>query len=297
MSPELQRIRRLIAGIDVKDRDLDEEVDSDPPPFSRFDREARDRRRAQRARERSGSPGLRGERDGLVRSRLPPVVELDLKHLQAQRIVAYDGADPRARPFDSLRAQVLQTMGQNGWTIVGVTSPTGECGKSVIAANLAFSAARQPDLDVLLADFDLRRPRIAQYLKAPVHGDGSLGLLRDRADLENCMTLTRAGSRPLLVLPTASAYDPLQLLTFEAARDGLQTIRNGVPDGVVVLDLPPILTSDDIVAILPHVDCVVLVAAAGLSKAADVEQCATQLRETNLVRVVVNKTLEKTSYF
>ena len=100
-------------------------------------------------------------------------------------------------------------MGQNNWTIVGVTSPTAECGKSVIAANLAFSAARQPDLDVLLADFDLRRPRIAQYLGAPVHGGGLLGLLRDRADIESCMTPTRAGSRPLLVLPTAPVERPL----------------------------------------------------------------------------------------
>ena len=70
-------------------------------------------------------------------------------------------------------------------------------------------------------------------------------------------------------------------------------MRNGLPDGVIVLDLPPILTSDDGATILPHVDCIVLVAAVGLSKTADVEQCAAQLRETNVVRVVVNKALEK----
>ena len=94
-------------------------------------------------------------------------------------------------------------MDQNNWAVVGVTSPTAECGKSVIAANLAFSAARQPDLDVLLADFDLRRPRIAQYLGVPVRGGGMLGLLRNRADIEGCLTPARASARPA----TCSADD------------------------------------------------------------------------------------------
>lgn len=300
MSPELQRIRRLIAGIEAKGRDVDQDADPDAdfdPPSARFDREARERRRASRARERNADLGDQGKREGIVGSLLPPVVALDVKHLQSQRIVAYDGTDPRTRPFDLLRAQVLQAMGQNNWITVGVTSPTAECGKSVIAANLAFSAARQPDLDVLLADFDLRRPRIAQYLGAPVHGDGLLGLLKDRADVESCITPIRAGPRPLLILPTGPVDDPAQVMDFDAAGHVLRTMSNGLPDGIVVLDLPPILTSDDCATILPHVDCIVLVVAVGLSKTADVEQCAAQLRGTNLVRVVVNKALEKASQF
>ncbi len=224
---------------------------------------------------------------------MPPSVELDLKHLQSQRIIAYDGADPRARPFDSLRAQVLRAMDQNEWTIVGVTSPTTECGKSVIAANLAFSASRQPDLDVLLADFDLRRPRIAQYLGVPVRGGGTLGLFATGLDIEGCLTPARASARPLLVLPTTPAEDPTQHTDYDAAGDALQAMRSGLPDGIIVVDLPPVLTSDDGATILPHVDCVVLVTAAGSSKAADVEQCAAQLRENNVVRVVVNKAQDK----
>jgi Mrp family chromosome partitioning ATPase len=166
-------------------------------------------------------------------------------------------------------------MDQNEWTIVGVTSPTAECGKSVIAANLAFSAARQPYLDVLLADFDL--------------------LLRDRTDIEGCLTPARASARPLLVLPTTAAEDPSQYTNYDAAGDALERMRRGLPAGVIVVDLPPVLTSDDGASILRHVDCIVLVTAAGSSKVADVEQCAAQLRENNVVRVVVNKTQDKAS--
>jgi protein-tyrosine kinase len=295
MSPELQRIRQLIAGIEAKERESDQGADRDrdsdfePPAASRLDRAARDQRRTNRARERTADPDYRREREGLAGSLLAPVVDLDPRHLQSQRIIAYDGGDPRVRPFDLLRAQVLQAMAQKGWTIVGVTSPTAECGKSVIAANLAFSAARQPDLDVLLVDFDLRRPQLAHYLGAPVYRGGLLGLLKDRGDIEGNLTPTRAGSRPLLVLPTAPAADPTEFTDFDAARHALRAMRNALPDGIVIVDLPPVLTSDDGVTILPHVDCVLLVTAAGVSKTADVEQCAAQLREANVVRVVVNK--------
>ena len=73
-------------------------------------------------------------------------------------------------------------------------------------------------------------------------------------------------------------------------------MRRGLPAGVIVVDLPPVLTSDDGASILPHVDCVVLVTGASRivrKRPQDVEQCAAQLRENNVVRVVVNKTQDK----
>src|ERR1700722_17013008 len=66
-------------------------------------------------------------------------VELDVAHLQSRRIVSYDGMDPRSRPFDMLRTEILQTMNQRGWKSLAVTSPTPSCGKTLIAVNLALS--------------------------------------------------------------------------------------------------------------------------------------------------------------
>ena len=69
-------------------------------------------------------------------------LELNLGHLQARRIVAYNGADQRSRPYDMLRTQVLQSMGVSGWKVLGVTSPTPGCGKTLTAINLALSIAQ-----------------------------------------------------------------------------------------------------------------------------------------------------------
>jgi Mrp family chromosome partitioning ATPase len=58
---------------------------------------------------------------------------------------------------------------------------------------------------------------------------------------------------------------------------------------IVILDLPPLLTGHDALSILPEVDCVLLVAAVGISKISEIEECKKYLQGTSLVRFVLNK--------
>ncbi len=61
------------------------------------------------------------------------------------------------------------------------------------------------------------------------------------------------------------------------------------PDAVIY-DLPPMLVSDDTIGFLPHVDCVLLIAAAGQTKVAEIEECERLLGETtNFLGVLLNK--------
>ena len=57
----------------------------------------------------------------------------------------------------------------------------------------------------------------------------------------------------------------------------------------MILDLPPMLVGDDVIALLPRIDCVMLVTAVGISSVAEIEECNKYLRSANLVRMVVNK--------
>ena len=43
------------------------------------------------------------------------------------------------------------------------------------------------------------------------------------------------------------------------------------------------------IAILPQIDCVLLVAAVGLSKASEIEECNRHLQSSDIVRIVLNK--------
>lgn len=221
-------------------------------------------------------------------------LELNVAHLQSQRIVSYDGMDPRSRSFDMLRTEILQTMEQRGWKSLAVTSPTPSCGKTLVATNLAFSMARQPEYQILLADLDMRKPHVASSLGLKDE-EGIVSIVEGRSELHSAIVRVRVGTSRLEVLPTASAVNSSDLVGSSAMRRLLGEITKHSQSKIVILDLPPLLTGHDVISILPHVDCVLLVAAVGTTKVSEIKQCSKYLEETNVVRFVVNKVPELTS--
>ncbi len=222
---------------------------------------------------------------------------LDISYLQTKRVVAYDGADQRARPYDMLRTQVLQSMSVGGWKVLGITSPTPGCGKTLTAVNLAFSIARQPDQAVVLVDLDLQRPQVANTLGLELTDRGMLDLLEERTNLQNSIIPVRAGNHRIVVLPTTATRESSELMGSRTMRNILQDIRRSYQSNIIIVDLPPILASDDVISILPQMDCVLLVAAVGQSKVSEVEECSRHLKSSHLVRLVVNKATETNSNY
>jgi protein-tyrosine kinase len=218
-------------------------------------------------------------------------VQLDVRHLQSKRIVAYDGKDVRARSFDILRTEILRSMDLKGWKTLAVTSPTPGCGKTLTATNLALSIARQPDRQVLLADLDLRKPQVAGCLGLKCQ-NGVLGVIEERIEVDSAIVRVRAGSSKLDVLPTAATSNSSDLVASSAMRGFLDDIVGRGQSRMVILDLPPLLVGHDAISILPQVDCVLLVAAVGTSRVSEIEECNKYLEATDVVRVVLNKVTE-----
>jgi len=220
-------------------------------------------------------------------------IELDFAHLQSQRIVAYDGKDLRSRPYDVLRTEVSRTMDLKGWKTLAVTSPTPGCGKTLTAINLALSLARQPERQVFLTDLDLRKPQVAAYLGLKCR-DGLLGVVEERLDLGSAIIHARAGGSRLDVLPTAATSDSSDLVASTSMRTLLQDVTGHGQSRIAILDLPPLLMGHDAISILPQVDCVLLVAAVGVSTIEEIEECNKYLQATEVVRFVLNKVSEPT---
>jgi protein-tyrosine kinase len=218
-------------------------------------------------------------------------VELDSAYLQSQRIVAYDGQDFRARPFDMLRTEVLRSMDLKDWKTVAVTSPTPNCGKSLTAVNLALSIARQPERQVFLADLDLRKPRVADSLGLKCR-EGVLGVLEGRIALGSAIIPARIGASNFDILPTSPTSNSSDLVSSNEMKMMLQEIAGGERSRIVILDLPPLLTGHDVISILPQVDCVLLVAAVGTSRISEIEECNKYLQGAHVVRFVLNKAPE-----
>jgi protein-tyrosine kinase len=223
-------------------------------------------------------------------------VELELAYLQSQRIVACDGKDLRSRAFDMLRTEVLQSMDQRGWKTLAVTSATPNCGKTLIAVNLALSAARQLERQVLLADLDLRKPHVASCLGLKGQ-EGVVGVIEGRIELHHAIVKARVGDSRLEILPTAPASNSSDMVGSRAMRMLLEEITGGSQSRIVILDLPPLLIGHDAISILPQVDCVLLVAAVGTTKISEIKECNKHLEGTNVVRFVLNKVTESSGSY
>lgn len=225
--------------------------------------------------------------DADVRYRQTPVVELDPEHLESQRIVAHQKSHPASWAFDLLRTQVLQKMDENGWRTLAVTSPTMESGKTVVAINLAIGIAQQTNRTSLLVDFDLRRPRVASSLglTRPV----SLNqVLAGNARVEQAMV--NPGIPRFVVLPTQQPIpNSAELLGSSRVVALMSELREHYSDRIIVVDLPPVLSVDDVLAILPRIDCVLMVVGNGISTRKEIDEAMSRLSKFNLLGVALNK--------
>jgi protein-tyrosine kinase len=217
---------------------------------------------------------------------------LKAAHLESMRIVAHNKDDLRARSFDMLRTQVLQSMDNGGWQFLAVTSPTAGCGKTVTACNLALSIARLPERSVLLVDLDMRKPKVASYLGIK-RDFGLLSVLQGRQNLSDAIVQVGIEREQLLVLPGEQTNASSEWMASTTMATLLQTIKREFRSRIVILDLPPILAGDDVLSILPHLQSVLLVAEAGRSSVSEVKESAKHLKATPVVRVVVNKITER----
>jgi protein-tyrosine kinase len=215
------------------------------------------------------------------------VVPLRAEHLERQRIVAFNKNSNMGWAFDLLRTQVLKAMEENGWRTLAITSPTPEAGKTVLAINLAMSIAHYTTKTALLVDFDLRRPKIGAYLDLPM--DQSLNdLLAGQAELQDVLvnpTLPR-----FVVLPTRKPV-PLSTEVLSSPRVGnlITDLRERYDSRIVIFDLPPLLSSDDAITVLPKFDCVLLVVANGMNSKKEIEDSLHHLATANLIGTVLNK--------
>jgi protein-tyrosine kinase len=227
-------------------------------------------------------------------SRQAKMTNMPLKasYLESMRIVAHNKDDVRSRCFDILRTQVLQSMDHGGWQILGVTSPTAGCGKTVTACNLALSIARLPDRSVLLADLDMRKPKVASYLGFR-REFGLLSVLQARQSLADAIVQVGIEREQLLVLPGEQSNSSSEWMASPSVATLLQTIKREFRSRIIILDLPPLLAGDEVLCVLPNLQSVLLVAEAGLSSVSEIKECAKHLRATPIVRTIVNKITER----
>jgi protein-tyrosine kinase len=214
-------------------------------------------------------------------------VSLDAAHLDHYKVISHQKTHAASWAFDVLRTQVLQKMDENGWRTLAITSPSVESGKTVVSINLAMSIAQQTNRTALLVDFDLRRPSVARYLglnRSPSLND----FLEGRVDIGDA--LVNPGVERFVVLPTNSPV-PSASETLSSAKVGnlIGDLRDRYSDRIVIFDLPPVLVADDVMTVLPRIDCVLMVVGSGMSTKNEIEEALRRLSKANVLGVILNK--------
>jgi len=220
--------------------------------------------------------------------------EIDVKRLTKSNIVTALREDPAHTRFDILRTRMLQALVENGWKRVAITSPTKNCGKTFTAANLAVSLSRQENCRTVLLDLDMRSPSLHKIFG--VRDTGSIGdMLRGQIAVERHLqgfapNSISAGSHVALGFNGITEPYAAELLQDPSTSRALRDIETQLDPDVMLFDLPPALLNDDVIAMRPHIDALLIVAAGGLTKANDIKETERRLGETTpLLGVVLNK--------
>jgi capsular exopolysaccharide synthesis family protein len=157
--------------------------------------------------------------------------------------------------------------------VLMVTSPNPSEGKTTTAANLAAAFA-DGGMRTLVIDCDYRKPSIAKYLAPRPNLDQDAELAETRIDGVAFVPAPRGAGSP-------GAAVGLLRETIERWRDSVD---------VVLLDTPPMLTTNDATDLLAAADAVVLVLRSGQTRAGQAERVANVLARyrADVLGVVLN---------
>ncbi|MCT4369665.1 CpsD/CapB family tyrosine-protein kinase, partial [Yangia mangrovi] len=222
------------------------------------------------------------------------VFEIDTSHLERNRIITASREDPAHAAFDVLRTRLTQALAENGWTRVGITSPSKGCGKTFTAANLAISMSRQEGLRALLMDLDLRNPSLHKVMG--VRAPGAMGALL-RGVIPPEAHLMRMGENRIhaghnIAFGFNEVVEPYaaELLNAPATAEVITSIEARLQPDVMLFDLPPALYYDDVLAFRPQIDGVLMVVGGGLTTEREIREVERRLgTETPLLGMVLNK--------
>ncbi|MCK8465153.1 CpsD/CapB family tyrosine-protein kinase [Aliiroseovarius sp. S1339] len=230
---------------------------------------------------RSGSPVAMSEEWAA----LAPF-EVSARHAQQNRLVSLDGGI-EAGPFDMLRTRILQQASNNDWKRIALVSPHSACGKTTTAANLIFSFGRQADLRTMVLDLDLRRQGLAKVLG--LNREGHMGDV-----LQGTTSFAEHGRRwgdnVAVGLNSGTIENASEILQSTKTKQTLDDIQAQYAPDIMLLDMPPLIGTDDNFGFLQNVDCAILLAEAERTTVEQVDIAERQLSElTTVMGVVLNK--------
>lgn len=188
--------------------------------------------------------------------------------------------------YSLLRTRVLHRVKQGGLKTLGITSPSPQDGKSLTATNLAISIAFGESHPVLLVDADFRRPSLAGLFGLKV-GAGLGDYLTDEVDLDDIILQPPVKGLYLVPGRDETGLRP-ESLSSEKIQRLITRLKQQVPGGLVIMDMPPALVGGDVALMAPNLDAALLVVANRRTYEHDMEKVTPIMEGVNVIGTVLN---------
>jgi len=178
-----------------------------------------------------------------------------------QLITLEERQSPTAEAYRHLRTSLLFSSAGKPPQSILITSSQPSEGKTTTAVNTAVTLA-QADVDVIIVDCDLRRPRLHNYFGM----ENTIGLtnyLSGDRNTENLIKTCRDLPRLKVITSGPIPPNPAELLGSNEMRNLLEILRGRYQH--IIIDSPPAISFTDAAILSTIVDGVVIVAMAGKS--------------------------------
>jgi len=210
-------------------------------------------------------------------------------------ITLTDPRSPTAEAYRTLRTNISYTSVDKPLRTLMVTSSEPGEGKTTTISNLGVVLAQNGQC-VIVADCDLRHPRVHTFLGLPnrqgisnlfTKSSVSLNSHRQGTKVEN-LTVITTGSLP---------PNPAELLGSQKMQAILDNMRQSAD--IILIDTPPILAVTDAAVLAPTLDGVLIVVRPGKTRASALRLTLEQMHRVNanVLGIVLNDVATRGSYY
>jgi protein-tyrosine kinase len=218
-----------------------------------------------------------------------PKLALDPVQMERSCLLPFVKTKGATSAYMLLRTRLMQRMQGNNWKSVMVTGTVPDDGKTTTAINVAIGISQDVSQAVLLVDFDLERPRIAKSLGLE-RTTGLSDYLRGKAECKDVIYNTDV--ERLFVVPNFDQVSVSESLVTPRLLQLLDHIKRLDPNLLVIFDLPPILSSDSVIAMAPHVDSLLLVISEGSTPRGLLKRASLMIEDIPRAGTVLNRSTE-----
>jgi protein-tyrosine kinase len=215
-----------------------------------------------------------------------PIRTVSPRRIDRALVAAHSPDVPTARQYRALCARIVHADQVSPVKVIMITSPGPGEGKSVTAANLALTMAREYQRPTCLVDCNLRSPRLHEMFGLDNTGPGLVDVLAGRATLDQALVLVEPAG--VTVLPAGRGVEhPAELLGTPLMRRTLDHLRAQFDR--IVVDTPAALSMVDMGLLEPLADRIVLVVRAGITSKASIQDAMSGIETSRLLGVVLNE--------